>query len=299
MLRYRLIFGPLLILGLVGALLLDEILEARFGVPALVMLPMMFIVGVLGAQELIVMLHRRNILVGPRITSVAVVLGMTASSFVTSELGGVSGVALVCTACVLTLLMAFLYYAMHQSAEGVAAAVSGTLLAFVYLGLMGGFLVVLRKEHSVWLVAGILLVTKSYDIGAYFTGRLIGRHKLILWLSPGKTWEGLFGGLATSTLIAVLAVWACNKTGVIDGVAPGLQVNLWQAAIIGLLFGLFGQGGDLVASRIKRDAGMKDSSRTLPGFGGVLDVIDSPLVVAPVAYWAFYVLAVFSETGTA
>ena len=295
MLRYRLIFGPLLILALVGALWLDVVLENRLGPPALVMLPMMFVVGVLGAQELIVMLHRRNILVGPKITSVAVVIGMTASSFLTAELGGVSGVALVCTACVVTLLMAFVYYAMHQSAEGVAGAVSGTLLAFVYLGLMGGFLVVLRKEHSVWLVMGILLVTKSYDIGAYFTGRSFGKHKLILWLSPGKTWEGLIGGLITSTVVAVLAIWACNATGAIERVAPGLEVNLWQAGVIGLLFGLFGQGGDLIASLLKRDAGMKDSSRTLPGIGGVLDVIDSPLVVAPVAYWAFYLLAVFSE----
>ncbi|MEM1423794.1 MAG: phosphatidate cytidylyltransferase, partial [Planctomycetota bacterium] len=270
-------------------------LENRLGPPALVMLPLMFVVGVLGARELIVMLHRRNILVGPRITALAVVIGMTASSFLTAELGGVSGVALVCTACVVVLLMAFVYYAIHQSAEGVAGAVSGTLLAFVYLGLMGGFLVVLRKEHSVWLVLGILLVTKSYDIGAYFTGRSFGRHKLILWLSPGKTWEGLIGGLITSTLVAVLAVWACNATGAIDRVAPGLQVSLWQAGVIGLLFGLFGQGGDLIASLLKRDAGVKDSSRTLPGFGGVLDVIDSPLVVAPVAYWAFYLLAVFSE----
>ncbi|GAB4551655.1 MAG: CDP-archaeol synthase [Phycisphaerales bacterium] len=296
MLRYRLIFGPLLIAALIGALWLDEVLADRLGIPALVMLPMMFVVGVLGARELIVMLHRRNILVGPKLTSACVVLGMTASSFMPSELSGVSGVALVCSACVVTLLMAFVYYAVHQSAEGVAGAVSGTLLAFVYLGLMGGFLVVLRKEHSVWLVLGILLVTKSYDIGAYFTGRFFGRHKLILWLSPGKTWEGLAGGLLTSTAVAVLAVWACDALGINGRVAPGLEINLWQAGIIGLLFGLFGQGGDLVASLLKRDAGMKDASRTLPGFGGVLDVIDSPLVVAPVAYWAFYTLRVFSET---
>ncbi len=293
MLRYRLIIGPLLILALIGAAWLDEWLAEKTGVRALVMLPLMFIVSVMGAQELIVMLHRRNILVGPRLTSVAVVLGMVASSFLPAELGAVSGVAIVCTACVVTLLMAFVYYAIHQSAEGVAAAVSGTLLAFVYLGLMSGFLIVLRKEHSAWLVLGILLVTKSYDIGAFFTGRFFGRHKLIVWLSPGKTWEGLFGGLATSTLVAVLSVWACQEWGLVF--SNVLKVELWQAAIIGCFFGLFGQGGDLVASLLKRDAGVKDASRTLPGFGGVLDVIDSPLVVAPVAYWAFYALARLSE----
>jgi phosphatidate cytidylyltransferase len=287
-LKYRLILGPLLIAALIGAAWLDEWLEATTGIPALVLLPAMLVVCVLAAQELIVMLHRRSILVGPRVTGASVVVGMIASSFLTEELGGVSGIALVCSACVIVLLLAFSYYARRQSAEGVTGAVSGTLLAFVYLGLMGGFLIVLRKEYSAWLVLGILLVTKSYDIGAYFTGRFFGRHKLILWLSPGKTWEGLVGGLATSTLVAILAVALSGGANIVFG--GTLEVALWQAGVIGFLFGLFGQGGDLVASLLKRDAGMKDASGVLPGFGGVLDVIDSPLVVAPVAYWCFYLL---------
>ena len=288
MLRYRLILGPILIFTLVGVAWLDEWLSEATGYSALVLMPLLLVVSLLGARELIVMLHRRNILVGPKLTYLAVVMGLTASSILPAEHVGVSGIAIVCTACALILLMAFIYYAVHQSAEGVAAAVSGTLLAFVYLGLMGGFLIVVRKEHTAWLVLGILLVTKSYDIGAFFTGRLIGRHKLILWLSPGKTWEGLIGGLVTSTLFAIICVWACQRNDVIF--APGTTIELWQAGVIGFLFGLFGQGGDLVASLLKRDAGMKDSSSTLPGFGGVLDVIDSPLLVAPVAYWAFYLL---------
>lgn len=296
MLRHRLIVGTLLIAALVGVAWLDEWLEVQVGYPALILLPLLLVVGILGAQELIVMLHRRSILVGPKLTSFAVVLGMIASSFLPSDLGGISGVALVCTACVVTLLMAFLYYAVHQSAEGVAAAVSGTLLAFVYLGLMGGFLVVLRKEHTAWLVLGILLVTKSYDIGAYFTGRFFGRRKLILWLSPGKTWEGLVGGLLTSTGVATLGVWLCNEGEL--NIASGLDIAPWQAAIIGLLFGLLGQAGDLVASLLKRDAGLKDASGTLPGFGGVLDVIDSPLVVAPVAYWCFFAIRLMSDAPT-
>jgi phosphatidate cytidylyltransferase len=287
-LKYRLLLGPVFIAALIGMVWLDEALEARVGVPALVLLPVTLIVGVLATQELVVMLHRRSILVGPRLTAVAVSIGIIASSFVENEHQGVSGIALVCTAAVTVLLLAFFYYARHQSAEGVAAAAAGTLMAFVYLGIMGGFLIALRKEHTGWLVLVIVLVTKSYDIGAFFTGRAIGRHKLIQWLSPGKTWEGFIGGLVVSSLVGVGAIWATQSAG--RSVAPDVSVSVWQAAVIGLLFGLMAQAGDLVASLLKRDAGLKDSSGALPGFGGVLDVIDSPLVVAPVAYWVFWVL---------
>jgi phosphatidate cytidylyltransferase len=70
-------------------------------------------------------------------------------------------------------------------------------------------------------------------------------------------------------------------------VTPSLALAPWQGAVAGLIFGVVGQGGDLVASLLKRDAGLKDASRVVPGFGGILDVIDSPLAVAPVAYWLF------------
>jgi phosphatidate cytidylyltransferase len=116
---------------------------------------------------------------------------------------------------------------------------------------------------------------KFTDIGAYFTGKSIGRHKLIAWLSPGKTWEGLIGGL----LVAALVGAAC---------APFLvEVEWWQGLIFGAIFGFVGQCGDLLESLMKRDAEVKDSGNTIPGFGGVLDVIDSPLVTAPVAYLLF------------
>ncbi len=295
MLRYRLLLGPVLIALLVGAAWLDEYLLRTQGHAALVIAPLLLVVCALGARELTVILHRRSIFVGPRLTMAGAVLGMIASGLVAPNHAGVSGIALVCTASVGIMLVSFLYYARHQTAEGVAAAVSGTMMAFVYLGIMGGFLIALRKEHSAWLVLGILLVTKSYDIGAYFTGRILGRHKMILWLSPGKTWEGLAGGLITSTLIAIACVAIADQYKL--AYANDLHIELWQAGVIGLLFGLFGQAGDLIASLLKRDAGLKDSSRVLPGFGGVLDVIDSPLVVAPVAYWAFWGLQALSQQG--
>ncbi len=125
----------------------------------------------------------------------------------------------------------------------------------------------------------ILLVVKSTDIGAYFGGRYLGKHKLIPWLSPGKTWEGLFCGLATAALVGLgcSLVWP-----------HALSTITWPKALIfGIVIGGVGQAGDLLESLMKRDAQVKDSGNIIPGFGGLLDVIDSPLLAAPAAYLLF------------
>ncbi|MFW5681789.1 MAG: phosphatidate cytidylyltransferase, partial [Phycisphaeraceae bacterium] len=169
------------------------------------------------------------------------------------------------------------------------------LLALIYLGTLPGFLLAIRRWHSAWVVVGIVLVIKASDIGAYFVGRAIGRHKLIPWLSPGKTWEGLAGGVAMSALVAVGLVALSNELGVSGRYVydenltsrrfAALDYPLWLAAIAGGLLALAGVLGDLTASLFKRDAGLKDSGKSIPGFGGVLDVIDSLVLAAPVAYW--------------
>ncbi len=282
MLRQRLLLGPVLIAALIGIIWLDAYLQRVTGIAALIILPAMVLIGIMAGRELGVIFKTRGIRSSRLITCIAVVLGLVVSSFTARDHAGLSGVAIVCTAAGFVLLGSMIYYARNHTTDGVLAATAVTLLAFVYVGLMGGFLVVLRKEHDGWLILGILLITKAYDIGAYFTGRAIGRHKLIPWLSPGKTWEGLVGGLLVASGMGVLCVFAARWTGVAQVVA---DLNPAAGAVLGLLFGLVGQGGDLMASLLKRDAGVKDYSSVLPGFGGVLDVIDSPLLVAPVAYW--------------
>jgi phosphatidate cytidylyltransferase len=158
------------------------------------------------------------------------------------------------------------------------------VFAFIYLGLMFGFVMALRREHSAWVVLGVLVVTKACDIGAYTTGKLIGKHKLIPWVSPGKTWEGLAGGLAFSAGAAMLGLWLAHRAGA-DPRFGGLQrMSFPVAAATGVVFGLTGQAGDLLASVLKRDAKLKDSG-SIPGFGGILDLVDSVLLVAPVAFW--------------
>lgn len=279
MLKYRLLLGPVLIALLIALIWADEAAQARWGYPALLLFPLMLGLGLIAARELTKIFRARQINTSKRINSLAVALGLAASSFSTARVGPASGVAVVCTAAGVAYVTALLYYSRRKNVEGVVASSAATLLAFTYVGLLGGFLIMLRNEYSAWLLLAIVLTVKSYDIGAYTAGRLFGRHKLIPWLSPGKTWEGLVGGLLFSTLVGVGVVAIFGERGIIP------PFTLWQGAVAGLIFGGIGQAGDLAASLLKRDAGIKDYSRALPGFGGILDVIDSPLLVAPVAYW--------------
>jgi phosphatidate cytidylyltransferase len=146
-----------------------------------------------------------------------------------------------------------------------------------YLGLLPSFLAQLRwGEGGVPALALTIFVPKVGDIGAYFTGRLLGRHPMTPRLSPKKTWEGLAGGLLAAALTAVLL----NRA-----LAPALLGGDAEAAGFGLAVGLAGVLGDLAESLVKRDGGRKDASQVLPGFGGVLDVVDAVVFAAPVAYW--------------
>ena len=122
------------------------------------------------------------------------------------------------------------------------------------------------------------------DTGAYTVGRLIGRHKMSPYISPGKTIEGAVGALA----IATLASWAAFRWLVPISTDPSLVRGPWWGWIVfGLAIGLVGMAGDLAESLLKRDVGQKDSSTWMPGFGGILDMLDSILLAAPVAYALF------------
>ena len=291
MLGKRLIVGSLLILGLIGSLWLDAFVDtmqlpgflARLykptAPPGLVMFVIIVPIACVAAVELTRMLGRKGIAVSARASCGAALIGLLVSCLVPEKTHGVEAVALVSTAAAVVLFGSMVFYSRKQSVEGVVAATGGTLMAFVYLGLMFGFLLAIRRHHAVWTVLWVLLVTKSCDIGAYFTGRAIGRHKLIAWLSPGKTWEGLMGGLVLAAGVGALGAWLLRSRGITDGPSVGL------GAFAGVLFGCVGQAGDLMASMLKRDVGVKDSGSSLPGMGGLIDVLDSPLLVFPAAYW--------------
>jgi phosphatidate cytidylyltransferase len=295
--RKRLIFGPILIALVVlicwfdqriqGALVPESLRPLFLGrqtfPPGVAVFCIVVLLSVLASRELVRIMRDNGIKSTKRITTAAAIVGLLASSVIPATLPAPEAVALACSAAVGVLLVSLIFYSRNKTFEGIVGAAGGTMLAFVYLGLMFGFILAIRREHSVWIVLWVIMVTKNCDTGAYFTGTAIGRHKLIFWLSPGKTWEGLAGGIAFAALSGVVGLWLIKVCG---GTGPGESLPpLWTGAIAGALFGLFGQAGDLIASLFKRDAGLKDSSHILPGFGGVLDIIDSPLLVAPVAYW--------------
>jgi len=287
--RARLMLGPLLYLALVGLVWLDQRLDS-LRLPSwldsllpgsqetgsgLVLILLAATAAVLAARELTAIIARAGVPSLPVANIAAALLGLAAPAF---ALMGVPTRGLAPSLAVLSLVVTLLAASRRRSFEGITAAVSASMLCHVYLGVTLGFLLQIRYETDAWTVLLVLSVTKAGDIGAYFTGKAIGRRKLIPWLSPGKTWEGLVGGLVFAALIAL----AGSRL-----IRPDWSVShlVLAAASAAILFTLVGLLGDLAMSLLKRDAGLKDSSRALPGYGGVLDLIDSPLLVAPVAYW--------------
>lgn len=252
--------------------------------PGIILLTVSLLLIPLAARELGAMFHAGSIAASRRIMTVAGISGYLASAAIPLNSSPTHAAALVASVGALVLVVALLWHVRDRQTSGAAAAVGAAMLAFTYLGLMFGFLLSIRREHSAWVVLGVLVVTKSSDIGAFFTGKAIGRHKLIPWLSPGKTWEGFVGGIAFSALVAWGGVSLARSLGG-DVAVTAAKMPVWLALVSGALLAVVGQGGDLLESVLKRDAGFKDSGKTIPGFGGVLDVLDSVLLTAPVAYW--------------
>jgi phosphatidate cytidylyltransferase len=141
---------------------------------------------------------------------------------------------------------------------------------------LGAF--VLRVPPGGVLLIFPLVITWASDIGAYFTGRAIGGRKLIPAVSPGKTVAGAVGGLVASMLVS----WLYARSVLVP--VANLGFTPWGALLFGAIVSVAAQVGDLFESLIKREGGVKDSSRIIPGHGGVLDRFDSLIFVLPVAY---------------
>ncbi len=187
----------------------------------------------------------------------------------------------------------------YRDGGGSVLRIALTLTFVAYLGLLPSFLVQLRwpapppyygPPHGALTMA--IFVPKLGDVAAYFTGRLVGRHRMAPSISPKKTWEGFAGGLAGAMLSAVVLNRILNpllqvvhpEPPPFDPTTLVLRGGDWAAVGFGLTVGFAGVLGDLAESMIKRDCRRKDADVTVPGFGGVLDVVDSILFAAPVAY---------------
>lgn len=249
--------------------------------PGVVVLPVIGALAWMGALELAQLYRQKGIRVSRRVVITFTLMGLAMVAFIPESLDAVTGVAMVNSVLSVALVGSLAFNARHREVQGSAAAAGGALLGVAYLGMMFGFMVLVRREWSAWVLLWMIAATKASDIGAYFVGRSIGRHKLIPWLSPGKTWEGSFGGLAFSAGMGALGVVVLGEQWPMGSVA-GL--------VFGVVISVVGQAGDLVMSLLKRDAGAKDAGKSLPGFGGILDVLDSVLLAAPVGFWLLRVM---------
>lgn len=159
-----------------------------------------------------------------------------------------------------------------------------TILGLIYPGMISLCLIPLLNSsmYGGYLVVLIYLSTWASDTFAFFVGTKFGKSPLIPKISPKKTIEGSIGGLIGSTLVGILMGLLYNKYLDID-------LSSYHYLVMGLLTGVFGQLGDLIASSIKRYCGIKDFGRILPGHGGIMDRFDSILFAMPVIF-AYYFL---------
>jgi phosphatidate cytidylyltransferase len=159
------------------------------------------------------------------------------------------------------------------------APLAVTVFGIIYVAMLLNVLQKIRYFPDLeghWWLMFFIVVSKMSDTGAYCTGQLIGRTKMIPRVSPGKTWEGFAGGIVFS----VVAAWMfLHFAGEHFGTMP-----LMHALILGVVLGVGSVFGDLVESLFKRESDMKDSGSFFPGVGGILDILDSLLFNAPLMY---------------
>jgi phosphatidate cytidylyltransferase len=185
-------------------------------------------------------------------------------------LPGWSGLAL--AGATVILLGTFLFR--QEPLEQIPRSVAIVTLSWLYCGLLLASIVALRLRFGVPWVILAFVVTWANDTFAYFAGHAFGRHRMYERISPKKTWEGFAGGAAGSVAGALVTRWLLLAD----------ELPIAGAVVIGLGGAVLGPLGDLAESMIKRAAGVKDSSRIIPGHGGLLDRIDALLFVAPWIY---------------
>ena len=173
------------------------------------------------------------------------------------------------------------FIAHFKNSENALIHVAVEFFGVCYLAIPFGFMLAILYPPQVvgdgrfWLLY-LIAVTKITDIGGYVFGKLIGKHPLALHLSPNKTIEGSVGGFCSAILLSLFLASVSHHMG--------SHLSYINAVWLGMLIGVFAQLGDLAESVLKRDAAVKDSNK-IPGIGGVLDLVDSMLLTAPVVYF--------------
>lgn len=282
MLRQRLPIGISLILVLMVMLWVD----GKTAPYHLIWIGLVTGLSILAALELIELLNQSIAKPYGKLMTACAAACLSANGF-SGPLGldgytAFSPLAIVFGFCILAILITGVrdFDEVHPVMPRLAATVFGVS----YIGILGSFLTQLRFFHGptngIIALALVIGVTKGTDTGAYTFGKLFGRHLMTPKLSPKKTWEGAAGGLLFAMLMAQI-ITTLEFAFLGQSTLDSIPIRL----LFALTVSIAGQIGDLAESLIKREAHLKDASKVIPGFGGVLDLIDSLLLAAPVG-WA-------------
>ncbi|OUR62424.1 phosphatidate cytidylyltransferase [Bermanella sp. 47_1433_sub80_T6] len=185
-------------------------------------------------------------------------------------------------------LSAFVLVRTHPKFKAIWSGTVPRLLMglIILLPMWMGFVQIKSYPNSGYLIIFVMFIVWGADVGAYFAGRTFGKHKLAPNVSPGKTWEGVYGGIVTTTLVAFIAGLMLQDTIHMD-----LTIKQWSLLFAAtFVVTAVSVVGDLVESMMKRHRGIKDSSNLLPGHGGVMDRIDSMTAALPVFALALSIL---------
>ncbi len=190
-------------------------------------------------------------------------------------------------------MLSLVWLTLRRQKEGAFIGWAWTIAGIVYVGWLLSYLVALRgielpgtEDAGRNLVFLALFTTFASDSSAFLVGQALGRHHLAPQISPGKTWEGTIAGVFSAIIVSLLFTLPTRL---------GLPLGYGQAILLGLLVSVFGQLGDLVESLLKRNMGVKDSGKLLPGHGGALDRMDSIVFAGVVVY--YYVIWVIGLRG--
>jgi len=174
-------------------------------------------------------------------------------------------------------ILPLIWLLLRRQKEGAFIGWAWTMGGILYIGWLLSHFVVLRglDDGRNWVFLA-LFATFASDTAAFFVGRAVGKHHLAPRISPGKTWEGAIAGVCGAIIVSLLFTISTPFQ---------LLLTYWQAILLGLLVSVFGQLGDLVESLLKRNMGVKESGRLIPGHGGVLDRTDSIVFAGIVVYY--------------
>ena len=281
MLKYRLLFGTLMTVFFTAIAILDGWLDGSVtasvaddkAVQGTILCILVALLIIKAQFEFSRLAAAKNLRVFTPVSAVTSVL--VASTWYWPQVIDIPAQIYVLVVLGISLAGLLLYQYMHCGTSDVIGNCGANYFCIIYLGLLSCFVVAVRIDFGLWPLLMFIFAVKCSDIGAYAIGSLFGKRKFSPRISPGKTWEGMAGAAVAAMIVAIVF-------------AVSFAIMEWQVAVIfGLCIAFLGQLGDLVESMMKRDAERKDSGSDVPGFGGVLDIIDSPLLTAPFAYLFF------------